>query len=361
MHGSTSLLQFGPETMNYQRTDASTVYPARMKFEIPSDTRYIHKITISWKLGAYRADVTGGSESEGHSHTGYAGSGGAHTSDVLNGGAHTPVALSSAHTHAVTGSITLSFTAYNRLFITNYNTSYEDQHTHTNPDTGNEPTPRHTHTYGTCTGGPDSTAYAIIAFGSGSSCGSGYCVDFNDIDAASFADSSHDHYVSGTTGVATAHHHPVGATGKGSQHYHVLAYDLYYVIDPDTMTGAFSLGVAATEDPAHAHVINGVSAHPHTGVDVTAHTDHIIETEAAGDVDLDFGITEIPGGTVMMLIINGETVASDYDGDQTNIVITGYCGTGNNSIEIQPAVGQNSKGSTSMVGSGTIFIEAKKF
>jgi hypothetical protein len=93
MHGSTSLMQFGPEEMNFQRVDGSTVYPARMKFEIPSETRYIHKITLSWKMGPYRAEVTGGDEHDGHDHTGYGGSGGAFTPDVLDGGGHTPTEL----------------------------------------------------------------------------------------------------------------------------------------------------------------------------------------------------------------------------------------------------------------------------
>jgi hypothetical protein len=51
MHGSTSLLQFGPETSNYQRVDTTTVYPSRLKIEIPSDVRYIHKVLLSWTIG----------------------------------------------------------------------------------------------------------------------------------------------------------------------------------------------------------------------------------------------------------------------------------------------------------------------
>jgi hypothetical protein len=111
----------------------------------------------------------------------------------------------------------------------------------------------------------------------------------------------------------------------------------------------------------HTHTINSVPDHPHTGVAEPAHSDHVIATEAAGSVDLSYGIKEIAGSTIMELIVNGETVASNYNGDQTDIVITGYTSTGANTIEIQPAVGQNHKGSANIDGKGTIFIEAKKW
>ena len=63
----------------------------------------------------------------------------------------------------------------------------------------------------------------------------------------------------------------------------------------------------------------------------------------------------------MELIVNGETIASNYDGDQTDIIITGYTQTGSNTIEIQPKVSENSKGSVNMDGKGLVFLEARKF
>jgi hypothetical protein len=138
------------------------------------------------------------------------------------------------------------------------------------------------------------------------------------------------------------------------------------------MVGSFSLGVAAEDDPAHIHTINEVPTHAHTAVAILAHTNHVIAnqiahgnhsivTQAAAMINISLGIVEILGGTTMMLIVNGETVASNYDGDQTDVVITGYTHTGSNTVEIQPIVGANTKGSTSVEGRGILFIETSSF
>jgi hypothetical protein len=412
MHGSTSLLQFGPETMNYQRVDDATVYPAHLKFEIPSDARYIHKILISWKLGNYRADVTGGSESSGHSHTGhaggggaqgggytggggaqgggytggggaqgggYTGAGGAFTPDVLNGGAHTPVALGAgahtptelakAHQHKVEGTVSLIYT-----YVSGYLPSAQyaacGYHSHTNPSTG----------------GPSSTAHALTGLSLGSACTSGYCVS-NTSDAA-FASSTHGHSVGSTSSDSLTCGIPT------------LAWNSYVT---NLQPSPFCSWTSDAETPAHKHTLNAVgnhntpmnsvSAHPHTGVAEPAHndhsypaepahsdhsypaepahndhsypaepahSDHVIQTEPGADVDLTLGIVETPGGTVMQLTVNGEEVIS-IDGDGTDIVITGYCNTGANTVELYPIVGSNTKGGATLEGRGIVFIEASKF
>jgi hypothetical protein len=141
MHGSTSLLQFGPETSNYQRVDTTTVYPSRLKIEIPSDVRYIHKVLLSWTIGPYHADVTPDtSETTGHDHTGYTGADGAHD--------HTGTTLTAdPHLHIIGNA---EDTVIDHRHVTNQletdgnththgHTLVTDEastHQHTNPNTG---------------------------------------------------------------------------------------------------------------------------------------------------------------------------------------------------------------------------------
>jgi hypothetical protein len=105
MQGETSTFQVGPIESNYQRVDDTTVYPAKMAIEIPSNAKAINKALISWELGDYRADVTGTGTGGGHAHdpsspsTG-TGGGHAHGNYAGAGGGHTPTELGDGeHTH----------------------------------------------------------------------------------------------------------------------------------------------------------------------------------------------------------------------------------------------------------------------
>jgi hypothetical protein len=397
MHGSTTLLQFGPETMNYQRVDDTTVYPARLKFEIPSDARYIHKILISWKLGNYRADVSGGSESEGHDHTGAAGAGGGFSGgnvtsggafsggSVTAGGAHTPTELGKAHQHNVQGTGNLSYNHYGGYLVKSKYTFNQDPsshrhqvppmtsagaHTHTNPATGWGGS--HSHSVGS-TGGPSSTQQVAYQWTPGSSCTSGSCVV--NISGTYVASSGHTHS-NPNTGASGQHYHGQGATDSGGAHTHPACDTNYdgahthevsvwndmeynFVMHPINLS--LDLVVSAEESPAHVHTINSVGTHnDHITPAVGTHNDHIIPTQSGADVDLTLGIVEEPGGTVMQLIVNGEDVTI-VDGDGTDIVITGFCATGSNTVEIAPILGSNTKGGATLEGRGIVFIESSKF
>jgi hypothetical protein len=350
MHGSTTLLQFGPETMNYQRVDATTVYPARLKFEIPSDARYIHKVLISWKLGNYRADVTGGEESEGHDHTGfggaggmhehggYAGAGGAHDSSVLDGGLHTPIALpAGVHDHTVT--ILVTYATEIGYILSNKYTAYESNHVHPKGRTGD----------------PDDTAWTLVPnIEYGSACADGACI--KDIPTGEFAEASHWHLNTGLNTGQSSHKHDIVTSTT----------ERWFPYDPITASQH-----TFTEEPDHDTTINQVPNHPHTAVAIAAHVNHVIGTQiahgdhsivtqAAAMIDMVLGIVEIAGGTTMMLTVNGEEVTT-VDGDGTDIVITGFCATGSNTVEIAPIVGSNVKGGCTTQGRGVIFIESKKF
>jgi hypothetical protein len=308
----------------------------------------------------------------------------------LDGGAHTPTELSKAHSHQTAGYAgvltstkegflsTQSFVNYEatpRHTHTGGTTGAGSAHSHSNPTTGTGSI-NHTHSI-PATDGPDDTRTVIGGEAGewdwGTACTLGSCVD--SITGVSVADYAHWHlntgknsgssgaahtHNQGVTGTESAHTHTGGTTGQGTSHMHNLTCwgSTPYVTDAWM---EHNIWISDNESPAHAHTINLVAAHPHTGIAEAAHSDHVIATEPAGSVDLNFGIKEIAGGTIMELIVNGETVASNYNGDQTDIVITGYTSTGANTIEIQPAVGQNHKGGISMVGSAFIFLEAKKF
>ena len=365
MHGSTSLLQFGPETMNYQRVNDSTVYYSKLKFEIPSDARYIHKVLLSWKLGNYRADVTGGEEEYGHDHGGTGGAGGGFSGgSVTSGGAHTPTEQSKAHQHTVTG--TLDWTKYyksGRLITTGNYTEYENNHVHPNPNTGSESD--HSHSFSDTSGGPSSTANAVYSLNSGcecsEACGGGYCIV--DTNRHAVGSGSHTHYVGGTTGSDGGHSHSIGNTGQqtGLGHRHPISNDDLYRNYMYDICITANLWLTNEEDPAHAHTINYVGTHnDHVTPAVGTHNDHVIVSAPAETIDLTLGIVEEPGGTVMQLTVNGEDVTT-IDGDGTDIVITGYCNTGSNTVELAPIVGSNTKGGASLEGRAILFLEAKKF
>jgi hypothetical protein len=385
MHGSTSLLQFGPETMNYHRVDATTVYPARLKIEVPSDARYIHKVLLSWTIGNFRADVGpttgtgGGHDHTGyagaggeHDHTGFAGSGGAFTPEVMDAGVHTPVSLSSAHVHEVHGTIPYETDGQWGYLTVSEWSDYESVHTHSNPYTGMEP--NHSHSFSDTSGGPSGTTSACVSIGYGTSCTSGSCVDPSSTYFQDVASAGHTHYVSGTTGSDGGHDHSIGSTGAGSSHRHRIGYAAqydHYITDITFGTG--TLWTSELEDPAHIHDMVEVPDHSTPGVYHGPHTDHGIVQQAAHSnhvifqavdfaLDVLYQIYEVAAGTVMELIVNGETVGSNYEGAQTDIRIDGYMQTGTNTVEIQPiATEVDKKGGATMKGDGILFIEPKKF
>jgi hypothetical protein len=335
MHGSTTLLQFGPETMNYQRVDATTVYPSKLKIEIPSDVRYIHKVLLSWSIGPFRADVepdTGATS--GHDHTGYTGSSSAHdhTGYTGAGGEHTPSELGEGeHTHTDAGYNTY-YTLSGYLLSTKY-TGYESVHTHPKG----------------CTGGPDDVADAITDLDYEKYCGDdgGYCIGYDSV-TASFAEASHWHLNTGEyTGSGTSHRHDYPLASGTAFDYVRDPITTYVILDTDL-------------DHIHTHAL------------IVAHNDHLVAsqagesltvaTEPGESVTVEYGIHEIAAGTTLELLVNSEVVASSYVGDQTNIRIDGYLSSGNNTVEIRPIVGENGKkGSCTILASGTLFLEAKKF
>jgi hypothetical protein len=361
MHGSTSLLQFGPETSNYQRVDDSTVYPSRLKIEIPSDVRYIHRVLLSWTIGTYKSSVeseTG--ETSGHEHGGYTGSGGAFTPDVLDGGEHTPTEIGTgSHDHNTDLEVNMVLTLRSGYLPDSKDVSSESTHTHTNPSTGGI-SQSHTHTI-PATDGPDDVQDVVEGITWGEWCGACNYWLVSAQDFAEVALSTHIHPNTGKTSgnQSRGHTHTQGVTGAGSTHGHTIsthAVLLNYMRD-------IQLGIVASDtEPDHAHTINYVGDHPHTGVAEPAHSDHVVTTEPGESVTVQYGIHEEAAGTTLELLVNSEVVASSYVGDQTDVRIDGYLSTGNNTVEIRPIVGENGKkGSCTIVSSAIVFIEAKKF
>jgi hypothetical protein len=387
MHGSTSLLTAGPETSNYERKSNGDVYSAKLKIEIPSEVVRTHKVLLSWTIGRYRASVnhTTGNVPD-HDHNGYAliggqinsgftGDDGGFTPDVGLDGGFTPSMLGKAHSHTVTGELVITFTAYNRLFIGDRNTEYENGHKHSNPNTGNQ-NRGHTHSLPTYTGAYDNDdEWVADDLSTGSACTSGYCI--TGIESVAVPSTTHYHSLGGSTGgISQSHVHTQGATGVGTVvdplgHYHALATEMYYVIDPTTFGGYLTASVAANEDPAHIHDGNEEADHDHQGVAeldhshitvaVVGHVDHAIPTESGAPLTIDYGIHEELAGTVLELVVNGEIVG-EYSGDQTEIRIDGYLTSGSQTIEIQPIASEvGKKGGASIWASGVLFVEPKQF
>ena len=92
MHGAVNFYLVGPEIDNYQRVDASTVYPVKIKIPIPSNARAINRVEISWTLSNYKSSVKPSSGGGGgHYHTtGSSGLEGGHyhTGDTVLEGGH---------------------------------------------------------------------------------------------------------------------------------------------------------------------------------------------------------------------------------------------------------------------------------
>ena len=355
MHGSTTLLQVGNETMNYQRVSASEVYSAKLDIKIQSEVKKIHKVLLSWTIGPYRASVneqTG--EGSGHDHdgfsgsggaigSGWAGAGGAFTPNVLADGEFIPEMLSKAHIHRLQDTIILYYNTVEFWACMDGSISG-----------GNH---RH-YVAGKYTGGPDGTSYVMSSLIYGcdcsAACGGGSCVyDWYGINVAS---TSHEHYISaGYTGYTDPGLHVNGATGSL-----ISSIEPYYMNE-----------LSDSESPAHIH--DGVyePAHDHVGVyegdhsDHTipaepAHSDHLIVTEPGFSLDVDYGIHEEPAGTTLELLVNDEKVG-EYATGQTEIRIDGYLNSGNNTVKLQPIVGANKKGGATIWATGILFFEPRKF
>jgi hypothetical protein len=356
MHGSTSLLSAGPETMNYDRISASEVYPAKLKIEIPSTVKKMHKVLLSWTLGNYRASVgettgEGGGQSSGYvgaggaQESGYVSAGGAFTPDIGLDGDFIPAMLGEAHKHNLEDTIYIAF-SQRSMFEVWSGTVQGGSHRHSTPSSWTDE--------------PDGTDYAINGLDYGCSCseacGGGACVE--DEHYASFASDTHGHYVSGgNSGYTTP-----GMYLSGSS-------NMDYVVNIDPLA---LIVESENESPAHIH--DGVyePKHDHAGIAEPAHSDHIYPAEpthsdhiypAIADFALDmmFRIFEIAGGTTLELLVNEEKVG-EYDGPQTDIRIDGYLTTGNNTIKIQPIEAEvGKKGSATITGNGIMFIEPKRF
>ena len=98
MHGATNIYQLGPAADNFERVNATTVYPLEMSVQTPSDVRAINKVEISWRLSNYKSSVKPSSSSGGghnHSHGG---------SGVEGGHDHLGSSdLDGGHIHAIGG------------------------------------------------------------------------------------------------------------------------------------------------------------------------------------------------------------------------------------------------------------------
>jgi len=185
---------------------------------------------------------------------------------------------------------------------------------------------------------------------------------------------SHTHYVSGVTASGGGHDHTIGSTEAGSSHRHRIGYaEQYDHYITDITFGTGNLWTSEPEDPAHVHDMVEVPDHSTPGVYHIPHTDHGIVQEVAHSnhvifqavdfaLDVMYQIYEAAAGTVMELIVNGETVGSDYEGDQTDIRIDGFMQTGTNTIELQPiSTETDKKGGATIKADGLLFIEPKKF
>jgi hypothetical protein len=193
MHGSTSLLTAGPETSNYERKSDGSVFPSKLKIEIPSEVVKTHKVLLSWTIGPYRASVNENSNDvPAHDHGGSAlvggaisadvtGDDGGFTPDVSLDGLHTPEMINGLHIHQLKGAVSYVFdTATGRLVTS-------DQVAGT----------RHRHSGGS-TGYPNwqGTAYAIDELFGGTACADGWCI--NNSEGRDFATDDHYHQNSDT-------------------------------------------------------------------------------------------------------------------------------------------------------------------
>ena len=308
MHGAVSTYISGPVEDNYQRVDATTVYPVTMKIQVPSNARAINRVEISWTLSNYKSSVKPSSSSGGghnHSH-GASGGGGGHNhtgSSDLDGG----------HLHGIG------------------NSGLEGGHIHAIGD----------YNHGTKTAAATDTNFLqffpiqsyfstnVRVYGSG--CAEPYsCLATKQITA-----------VSGTYNVTTLAHYHYVVIGAHDHSESTEPNHIHTVPNSDT-------------EPDHWHAI-GTGTEPNH-----AHTVPDSDTEPNHAHTTDYGVSLQGSGTILELIVNDVTVSDDYEGDQSNINITGWVGTGINTVKLQPKVGQNYKGRAEISSIATIFLENLK-
>jgi hypothetical protein len=358
MHGSTTMLQAGPERMNYHRVSASEVYSAKLEIEIPTEVVKIHKVLLTWTTGPYRADLWPHSEPPiGHDHGGtggpggaiaqdYPGEGGAHMSNVLGDGSFIPVMLAKAHKHDLSETLTILFATAIKWFpvatAQGMSGVYGMNHRHTIPSVW--------------TGDPDNTALAVHDITWGEWCSACNYWLISHTDELNFALDSHWHPV------------PSGYTGYTNPNAYISLIESTVVtsISPYVLQT-----VSEEEDPPHVHDGQLEPDHNHDGVAVDAHSDHLIDavpahedhtiaTEPGTAIDLIYGIVEIEGGTTLELFVNAEKVG-EYATPQTELRIDGYLHKGANTVQLQPIEGQNVKGSAEIQSAGLLFVEPVKF
>ena len=358
MHGSTTVLSAGPETMNYQRVSDTEVYPAKLEIEIPSDVVKVHKVLLSWSIVPYRADVGPNSvEIPAHDHDGWGGAGGAiaaanvgaggeFTPDVTDGGGFTPLMLGEAHKHQVNETISIV-----PDHIVNFTVPYASQGPpHTIDVQGLE----HRHSGGG-TGFPNSTAGALIDVAWDEwceACGS-WLISSYDWDVFALGD----------------HYHQNSDTGYTTPPGYIELMDLTIPSDYE----AFILDVPSDVESVDGHIHDGVEEldHGHTGIPEAAHSDHVVAAESAhadhsivgvagASVETIYSIYEEAAGTTLELLVNDEKVG-EYSTAQTEIRIDGFMNTGNNTAALQPIVGENKKGGADIKANGVLFVEPVKF
>ena len=313
--------------------------------------------------GAHNHGAQTGNDLASHTHaiSFTSGTGTAHKHPISDSGAGTahvhPVPTTSApsatasvasstHTHTnpttsapsatinVVNSLTYHATAtcvYGSLCVTGVNTASvaSSTHTHTQGDTGapsataSVASSTHTHTVGN-TGGEAVHTHSIPD--------TGY-------------EETHWHAVTGSTGgPSEAHQHSISGDGW-HQHYIYIVADgghttTINTIDPLGHIADFSPG------PEHDHY-----------TDIGSHDHNIVM--GSHEHGIEYGVHEEAGGTILELIVNGTTVANTYEGDQTDILITGWLSKGTNTVELQPKVGQNYKGRAEIFASVQVFVESK--
>jgi hypothetical protein len=278
-----------------------------------------------------------------------AGAGGAMTPDVEDGGAHTPQMIGGMHQHDVTGYVPFTLESDLGFLPTSKTVSSESGHTH--------PKGR--------TGAPDDSGHPIESLNYGcecsAACGGGHCV--TGVNVATYAKFSHWHLNTGlNTGTGTSHAH-VLTTATPNERAYVWDVDLGYVEWTSDNEGIVP----------HAHTGVDVNAHPHAGIVEPAHgdhaipaelphSDHAVTNEAGGSLDIDYAIHEVAGNTDMELLVNGESVGIYATAPQTEIRIDGWLETGNNTVLLQPKVGENNKkGGATLSASGLLFVEPLRF
>ena len=361
MHGAVSVYIAGPIVDNYQRVDDTTVYPVKMKILIPNDVRAINKVKISWALSNFKSSAKAskskdlGTKGSNSTDLG-AKTSNSRTLNITDHGAITPIAgYTPEHGHVTTyggydgitsyagahkhGQWTDYYNGYHRHVIAVV-TGWEAAHSHPNPTTS----------------GPSATSVAVNNLVVGTACSSGYCI--NDWPVISVASSTHTHS-QGSTGSAGYHAHSISDHTNYAyvNHHHEIWEDGLHQHGVTIKTAGGHTTTINTIDPlGHIADFSPGPEHDHY-TDIGSHDHNIVM--GSHEHEIEYGVHEEASGTILELIVNGTTVANTYEGDQTDILITGWLSKGTNTVELQPKVGQNYKGRAEIFASVQVFVESK--